>query len=567
MKHERFNKNTITLDDLFCSSGTVNAAIIRRDWFKQSKLYDDIMQSTQQYDDYKLTLGQRIQIYAKKSLPLKCPYCGKIYFKFKGYPRLYKICNCHINYTEQSKFKFRNNRKQTKIKLLTQLQQDLRSNTPPKYSIDYIKQMEFDDQHFKISFSQYDLCYSILYYTNSYIPVTGTNYNATERVYIIKNNISLDNYEEILKTKKFMGYKIGFDIPNKLQKQREHILKCIEEQGFEIVDKQQALTAKSLPRCTVRCKKCGKILNPLTKCGLWKRIHCDGCYGNNQRSKIEDEIITYIREISPNITIHKNYNNILNNSMKELDIYLPELNIGIEIDGLLWHSFGYKYPNNMEVYNIHKYHIYDKFLDAKNNGIMLFNILDSEWMHNTDYIKYLLRFYITNNSVSIQENCDIRQLTYEQIQQFYNYNKIPSIVNIDEKYFGLIHDNNIIATICVNSEYMHDLWFAIDCNANHDINKLLLYIYNNLHVYKYIHNSRFILNESIVNSLFLPAKFTQPHIFYTKDCEHIYDEQTAPQLINNYDNSKSLMDNMLLNGYRQFLDCGDCICIHIDHFK
>lgn len=567
MNYRQLNTDTITIDDLFTSNGTVNSAITRRNWFKQSNLYKTIIQTTQQYNAYKLTLGQRIQIYAKKSLPLKCPYCGKIYFKFKGYTNPVKICNCHINYGEQSKIKHSVNKQQTKLKLLNQILQDLQSNKPPKYSIEYIKQIKFDDQHFKISFSKYDLCYSILYYTKSFIPIIDTNYHVTERMYIIKNNITYNTYNELIKTKKFINYKVGFDTPNKLQKQREYVLKCIEDQGFEIIDKQQALTVKSLNRCTIRCKKCGKILNPLTKCGLWKRIYCDECHGNNQRSKIEDEIIAYIKEISPNIMIYKNYNNILDNSMKELDIYLPEFNIGIEIDGVLWHSFGYKYPNTMEVYNIHKYHIYDKFLDAKNNGIMLFNILDSEWKHNTEYIKYLLRFYINNNSISIQDNCDIQQLTYEQIQQFYNCNKIPSTVNINENYFGLIYNNNVITTICTNSEYMHDLWFAINCNANHDVNKLLSYIYNNLHICKYIHNSRFILNENIINSLFLPVKFTQPHIFYTKDCEHIYDEQTASQLIDNYDKSKSLMENMLLNGYRQFLDCGDCICVHVNHFK
>ena len=46
MKHKRLNKDTITLDDVFCSNGIVSASVIRRDWFKQSKLYDDIIQST-----------------------------------------------------------------------------------------------------------------------------------------------------------------------------------------------------------------------------------------------------------------------------------------------------------------------------------------------------------------------------------------------------------------------------------------------------------------------------------------------------------------------------------------
>ena len=89
---------------------------------------------------------------------------------------------------------------------------------------------------------------------------------------------------------------------------------------------------------------------------------------------MEKEILNFIKPIYDGVII-ENDRHILNG--KELDIYLPELKIAFEFNGIYWHN-----EFNKEI-NYHQ----DKSLKCLQNGIQLIHIWEDDWNYKKDIIK------------------------------------------------------------------------------------------------------------------------------------------------------------------------------------
>jgi len=96
----------------------------------------------------------------------------------------------------------------------------------------------------------------------------------------------------------------------------------------------------------------------------------------NNRSGYEMQLLDYIKTIySGNIIcnekIIKPY---------ELDIYLPDLNLAFEFNGLYWHS---------DLYKSKDYH-YKKHKMCKDKDIELFQIWEDDWLYKNDIVKSMI---------------------------------------------------------------------------------------------------------------------------------------------------------------------------------
>lgn len=87
---------------------------------------------------------------------------------------------------------------------------------------------------------------------------------------------------------------------------------------------------------------------------------------HNNRSHIEMELLRYVQSIYTG-TIKHDCKNII--SPKEIDIYLPDLKLGIEFNGSYWHSVEMDTPKD--------YHL-DKSLRCREKGIRLIHIYEFE---------------------------------------------------------------------------------------------------------------------------------------------------------------------------------------------
>jgi len=94
---------------------------------------------------------------------------------------------------------------------------------------------------------------------------------------------------------------------------------------------------------------------------------------------IKKSIISNIEKIlydwlkTYNLNLKSNDRTILDGL--ELDIYLPEYKLGIEFNGLYWHS---------ELFKNKDYHL-NKTLECKKRNIELLHIFEDDWMFKQKY--------------------------------------------------------------------------------------------------------------------------------------------------------------------------------------
>ena len=169
--------------------------------------------------------------------------------------------------------------------------------------------------------------------------------------------------------------------------------------------------------------------------GLMQGHGCPKCAVNS--SYAEKEIIRYIQSIYKG-TIINNYRGF--DKQKEIDIYLPELKIGFEYNGLLWHSS--KYCNNNSML--------DKLNIIENNGIKLINIFEDEWLEKQNICKSRILNILGNSQKIYARNCVIKEISYKDAYVFLNENHIQGVV--PSKYnISLWYNDEIVAIMTFGS--------------------------------------------------------------------------------------------------------------------
>ena len=110
---------------------------------------------------------------------------------------------------------------------------------------------------------------------------------------------------------------------------------------------------------------------------------CRTCWEMEKSSKSEKSIGNYV--ISLGYDISRNDRTIVENNitgnMLEIDIWIPELNKGIEFNGTYWHN---NFPTNDDVKK--------SWCDEHNIPLMV--IWDSEWDNNTDIVKENIKLFL-----------------------------------------------------------------------------------------------------------------------------------------------------------------------------
>jgi G:T-mismatch repair DNA endonuclease (very short patch repair protein) len=106
----------------------------------------------------------------------------------------------------------------------------------------------------------------------------------------------------------------------------------------------------------------------------------------------------------------------------EVDVFIPELNIGIEYNGSFWHSDKQK-PKD--------YH-YNKTTNAENDGIRLIHIWEYEWLGNKEQIKSYIKAQLgLSKKISIT-NCKIKQRKFTY-SIYYNSELVLSMIYSKQK--------------------------------------------------------------------------------------------------------------------------------------
>lgn len=194
---------------------------------------------------------------------------------------------------------------------------------------------------------------------------------------------------------------------------------------------------------------------------FWQTPHDHlGGHGCQKCSKIHSKVEDEIADIIKPLECEHNNRSILNG--KEIDIYIPSLKLGIEYNGLRWHSEQFGKGRN--------YHI-NKLNECNEKGIKLIQIFEDEWINRKDIVVSKIRHIAnidTNKKKIFARKCNIKEVNKEEAKDFLNKNHIQGYVGASV-YLGLFYENELIGLMGFKKEkdgYWDLNRFATDNNYN-----------------------------------------------------------------------------------------------------
>lgn len=158
---------------------------------------------------------------------------------------------------------------------------------------------------------------------------------------------------------------------------------------------------------------------------------------SHSMSKAEDEIVAFIKSKNPNIKIEQRVRNII--SPYEIDILLPDLNIAIEYNGILWHST--KFNKNK------KRHI-NKLNKCNEKGIKLIQIFEDEWLNKKEivYNKISHLCHLENKTKVYARKCVVKEIDKITSNFFLEKNHIQGYC-ASSICLGCFSENNLIGVM------------------------------------------------------------------------------------------------------------------------
>lgn len=185
------------------------------------------------------------------------------------------------------------------------------------------------------------------------------------------------------------------------------------------------------------CDSCGKVYlttySNITHINTSKHF-CRSCLCSVSSHEIE--IVEYLQEIYKG-SIVTNTRKII--TPKELDIYLPELNLAIELNGTYWHSSKF----------VERQQHYTKYLACKEKGITLLQFWDIDWVNKKELIKSMLHTQITQSNLKVfARRCSIEEIQIEDARSFLNLHHIQGFGTGASTYLGLFNLDTLISVMC-----------------------------------------------------------------------------------------------------------------------
>ena len=267
----------------------------------------------------------------------------------------------------------------------------------------------------------------------------------------------------------------------------------------------------------IKCEKCEKYYEiPADNLSNRKATNttlCTICHpiGSYSSSGLETQLYYFIKE---------NYSGeIVTNTKKiisplELDIYLPELKIAFEFNGVYWHN---------EINKDIDYHL-NKTENCEKQGIQLIHIYEDDWQQKQEIIKSMILNKLCNISNTINsEKCEIKEIVNNKlVRVFINTNHIQGFIGSKIK-IGLFYNNELVSLMIFSKNKLNFelLRFCNKLNTNiiGGASKLFKYFIDNYKPNEITtYADRSISQGKLYKTLgFTYINKTQPNYFYIID--------------------------------------------------
>ena len=256
----------------------------------------------------------------------------------------------------------------------------------------------------------------------------------------------------------------------------------------------------------------------------------------------------------------------------EIDIFLPDFNLAIEYNGLMFHSRG---KNSISKFNTpdfpKDYHL-KKTQMCEEKGIQLLHIFEGEDLTKW---KSLINSKIGKNTKIYARKCILKEITQKECDEFLEKNHLQGSCNASYRY-GLFFNNVLVCVMTFsksryNKEYDFELLRFCNLKGYNVIggaSKLLKHFrkHNNGSIISYA-NRRWS-NGNLYEKLgFTKISETKPNYFYFSLDEFFlqsrlhFQKHKLKNKLEDFDQNLSECENMFNNGYRQIFDCGNLVYV------
>ena len=243
---------------------------------------------------------------------------------------------------------------------------------------------------------------------------------------------------------------------------------------------------------------------------------------------------------------------------KEIDIFIPEHNLAIEINGVFWHSDERLHRN---------YHL-DKYNLCKEKNVKLLQFWDLEIENNFDLVKSVIANNLGLSDRIYARNTTLRKLEYKDIRQFLADNHMqgerPTNIN-----YGLFKDEQLVmvATFMKHKIYGYELSRLCSLKGHVIIGgaeKLLKRFVTDYKPEKLMSfcDKRLFTGKIYEKLGFEYIKDTSPNYWYCSyenklESRQKYQKHKLEKLLSVFSEEKSEIENMRENGYFRVFDCGN----------
>ena len=467
-----------------------------------------------------------------KEIP-KCPVCGKE-LKFNKFSHPYNS-TCSKSCAAKKRYKKFSNSEKAKLTM------------QKKYGVSHIMKLE---KYKKIVIEKQKQTNLERYGVENQFQRNEVKEIIREKQNEIKEKIKQTNLEKygveyFLQTEYAKNINNELRLKKRIEKIRRYSIPLFD---FDEYDKNNNLKWK--------CVNCGYEF--YSKFNYWNIPLCPKCYPRKNTSFQEKEI---------KIELLNNYEVILNDrniiSPYEIDIYIPEKKLGIEFNGLYWHSEN-------------KFYHFNKFKLAKEKGIKLIQIFEDEWNFKKEIVKSILRFNLNKVENKIYaRKCEIKEINSKLARNFFNENHLQGYITSKVK-IGLFYDDKLIEAILFSKpRFNKNFEWEITrfANLNNYIiiggfPKLLKYFENKYRPKSIISYAdlRYFTGKIYLKNGFKFSHYSKPNYYYLKNhykrfSRIQFQKHKLKNLLENYDENLSEWENMKLNGYDRIWDCGNAVYI------
>lgn len=294
------------------------------------------------------------------------------------------------------------------------------------------------------------------------------------------------------------------------------------------------------------------------------RVIREAGYDISTKSTFHNEVVAFINSIG--FETVANDRTII--APQEIDILVKGTNIGIECNGMYWHT--------IDKVGSRRHHI-EKRQRASDKGVDLIQVYDWDWYTNMDILKSIIsaRLGVSNRIYARKTN--IVKPTTRQERDFLNENHLQGYVSSSHCY-GLEMDGEIVALMSFSSPRFKAKYADYEllryCNkmgqtvvgGSSRLFKAFLRENDNPSVYSYANDD--LYSGAMYGALgFIESGHTGPSLRYWNARQNkaytrsTYSKKNLPILLENYDPVKSVSENLTNHGILRVWDSGNSIWV------